>query len=97
MTQAAHVLRLARVQGSRTLRTVAVDSDRFQTKPPALDVRIHDFVHGRRLRHVHRFRDRAAQERLRRRHHPKVRHVTKAAFTFVGFERAIENRNMLRL
>ena len=97
MVHSAHVFRLARVQWRGTLRAVAINRDRFQAKPPALDVGVHDFVDGRRFRHVHRLRNRAAQEWLRRRHHPEMRHVSEAALAFVGLERAIENRDMLRL
>jgi hypothetical protein len=96
VVDAAHVFRLARVQRRGTLRPVAVNRDRFQTQPPAFDISIHDFVDSRRLRHVHRLRNGATQEWLRRRHHPEMRHVAETALAFVSLERAIEDCDMLR-
>ena len=70
-----HVFGFPRVQGSRPLRAVAINCDRLQPEPPAFDVRVHDLVDGGCLRHVNRFGNRAAQERLRRCHHTQMRHV----------------------
>ena len=46
---------------------------------------------------VDRLGNRAAQERLRRGHHPQMRHIIERALAFERFERAIENRQVLRL
>ena len=73
---AAHVLRLFRVQRGGTLRAIAINCDRFQTHAPAFDVGVHDFLDRGFLGQVNRLGNRAAQERLRRGHHPQVAHIT---------------------
>ena len=93
----AHVFCLASVQRRGALRAVAINRDRFQSELPPFHVSVHDVVHCGCLRHIDRFRDRTAKERLRSCHHPEMRHVTETAFTSERLERAIEDRQVLRL
>ena len=92
----AHVARFSGVQGSGTFRAIAVNGDRFQSQPPSFHVSVHDVVNGRVLRHVHRFRNRATEERLRCRHHSQMCDVMEAALPEMRAKGAIKNREMLR-
>src|SRR5438309_8855861 len=58
-------------------------------------VSVHDVVNGRVLWHVHRFRDRATEERLRCRHHSQMCNVMQAALPEMRAKGAIKNREML--
>ena len=55
-----HVFCLARIERRGTLRTVAINRDRFQSEPPAFYVRVHDVIDRSCFGHVNRFRNRTA-------------------------------------
>ena len=84
-------------QRLRRLAAVAVERDRLEAEPPALLVDLCDVLDGGVVREVHRLRDGAAEERLRRRHHPHVAHRREEALArLAAAVRAVEDRVVLR-
>src|SRR4029077_19409684 len=92
--ESSHVARFSGVKRCGTFRAIAVNGDRLQPQSPSFHVSVHYVVNGRVLRHVHRFRDCATEERLRRRHHSQMGHVMKTALTEMRAKGAIKNREM---
>ena len=79
------------------LRVVAVDRDRLEAELPALEVDLLDLLGRGGLGHVDGLADRAADERLDRAHHPDVAHVVDGPLAVGRLERAVEDRQVLRL
>ena len=67
------------VERRRSLGSVTINGDRFEAEFPAFDVGVHDVVHCRLGRQIDGLGDRAAEERLRRGHHPDVAAVMQGA------------------
>src|ERR1035437_5022019 len=84
------------VQWLRTLRAVAINRHTFQAHLPRLNVSVADLGDGAFVRHVDGLGNRTADERLRGGHHFQMRQVTDAALALMRFERAIEDRQMVR-
>ena len=91
------VLLLAGGQRLGALAAVAVDRDRLEAELPALEVDRLDLLGRGRLGHVHGLADRAREERLDRGHHPDVAHVVDGPLAVDRLERAVEDRQVLRL
>ena len=79
------------------LGAVAVDGDGLDAKAPRLGVGLHDVLDRGLGRQVHGLTDRPRDERLDRPHHPDVAHVVDRAGTVDRAERAVKNRQVLRL
>ena len=85
-----------RVERLRRLAAVAVERDRLEPELPALLVDLAHVVDGGVVRQVHRLRDRARQERLRRRHHlARGTSARGSAGRLAAAVRAVEHRVVL--
>ena len=86
-----------RVERLGALRAVAIDRHAFEAHLPRLHVGVANVLDGAFVGHVDRLGNGAADERLRRRHHFQVRQVMNAPLAAIRLERAVKDREMLRL
>src|SRR5207253_4275209 len=89
------VRRLAGVERLRLLAAVAIDGDRLQPLAPRLDVRLDDVADRRVRRQVHRLRDRAGDEGLRRAHDADVAEVVDRARASLRLEGTVEDGDVV--